>query len=236
MADVEMFVGEVEDDQAARALVETAVDHYGGVDVVVNNAGVVHQKVLAKMTPAEFDEEIAVNLRGTWSVSRHAIAAMKESGGGLLLQIASQSAFTGTIGQTGYAASKAGVIGMMCAWDEELSSAGIRVNALCPTAVSGTSIEFIGRLQAAARKRDLPVPSAEEIGFGNPKDIAELVALLCSPACAHLRSQIIAYNGRNLTLWTHPTIGWVKRRDSWTVESLTTALADGGYLVARPTP
>src|SRR4029079_6048478 len=85
--------------------------------------------------PRGVAEVVAVNLRGTWSVSRHAARAMREQGsGGLLLQIVSNSAFTGSVGQTNYAASKAGVMGMLYAWDVELKRFDIRTNALWPIA------------------------------------------------------------------------------------------------------
>ena len=113
--------GSVADDDVAASLVAACVERHGGVDAVVNNAGIVRDRTLMKMTPEEFDEVVAVNLRGTWSVSRHAAAAMKDTGG-LLLQVVSNSAFTGSVGQTNYAASKAGVMGMLYAWDAELAA------------------------------------------------------------------------------------------------------------------
>ena len=91
----------------------TAIDQFGGIDAVVNNAGIVSDRTLVNMTPDEFDDVIAVNLRGTWSVSRHAARAMRDQGHGLLLQVISGSAFVGSVGQTNYAASKAGVMGML---------------------------------------------------------------------------------------------------------------------------
>jgi 3-oxoacyl-[acyl-carrier protein] reductase len=227
-------VGSVADDEAARAMIGTCVDAYGGIDVLVNNAGVIHQRMLHRMQPDEFDDEIAVNLRGTWSTSRHAIAAMREGSGGLLLQIVSTSAVTGCLGQTGYAAAKAGVIAMMLAWDAELAGTGIRVNALCPAAVSGTSQEFIGRLQAAAAKRGDPVPTAREIGFGETGEIADLVVLLCSDQAAALNSQLLEFNGRKLVAWTHPSPAWTVERSSWGTADLLAALGVAQQPVARP--
>ena len=85
------LVGSVADDDVAEAMVHACVDTFGGIDAVVNNAGVVRDRTLMNMSPEEFDEVVAVNLRGTWSVSRHAARAMKETGG-LLLQVISNSA------------------------------------------------------------------------------------------------------------------------------------------------
>ena len=73
------MVGSVADDAVAEALIRTCVEAYGGIDAVVNNAGIVRDRTLMNMTPEEFDDVVAVNLRGTWSVSRHAARAMKET-------------------------------------------------------------------------------------------------------------------------------------------------------------
>lgn len=224
-----VVVGSITDDEVAKELVDRCVTDHGGIDAVVNNAGLIHQRMLHHMTPAEFDEELAVNLRGTWSVSRHAIAAMKPAGGGLLLQISSVSALTGCFGQTGYAAAKGGVLAMLYAWGGELAGSGIRVNALCPAAVSGTSEGFIERLQNAASKRGQAVPTAREIGFGEVGEVAELVAVLCSDAAAHIDGQVITFNGRTLEMWAHPVPSSSVEQTSWTAEQLATALAAGAW-------
>ena len=102
------------------------------------------------MTPEEFDEVVAVNLRGTWSVSRHAAKAMRETGG-LLLQVVSNAAFVGSVGQTNYAASKAGVMGMLYSWDVELRRFDIRTNALWPIAQTDmTQVVFDNATKRAA--------------------------------------------------------------------------------------
>jgi len=215
--------GSVADDAVAEEIVRTCVDEHGGIDAVVNNAGVVRDRTLMNMSPEEFDDVVAVNLRGTWSVSRHAARAMKEMGG-LLLQVVSGSAVVGSVGQTNYAASKAGVLGMMYAWDVELRRYDIRVNALWPIAQTDmTSVVFEGaaeRAEAAGR----PVPEPADLGFGTPETVAPVVVLLCSDRAAHLRSQLVTFNGRKLGLWSHPQERIIDRRSSWTIDELAGAL------------
>lgn len=215
--------GSVADDTVAEQIVRTCVDEHGGIDAVVNNAGVVRDRTLMNMSPDEFDDVVAVNLRGTWSVSRHAARAMRETGG-LLLQVVSGSAIVGSVGQTNYAASKAGVLGMMYAWDVELQRYGIRVNALWPIAQTDmTSVVFEGaakRAEAAGR----PAPEPAELGFGTPETVAPVVVLLCSDRAAHLRSQLVTFNGRKLGLWSHPHERIIDRRPSWTIDELAIAL------------
>ena len=226
--------GSVADDGVAEELVSTCVSTFGGIDVVVNNAGIVRDRTLMKMTPTEFDEVVAVNLRGTWSVSRHAAAAMKDAGGGLLLQIISGSAFVGSVGQTNYAASKAGVMGMLYAWDGELSRFGIRTNALWPIGETDmTQVVFDGaRARAQAAGTSPPTPS--ELGFGTPDTIAPVVVYLCSDRAVHMRSQLVTFNGSKLALWQHPREVWEQRQTAWTVDEIDAALSGADEKVFRP--
>lgn len=227
-------VGSVADDALAEELIATTVREFGGVDAVVNNAGIVRDRTLMNMTPEEFDEVIAVNLRGTWSVSRHAARAMRDQGSGLLLQVISGSAFVGSVGQTNYAASKAGVMGMLYAWDVELARFGIRVNALWPVAETDmTQVVFEGVRQRAGKKGTTP-PAPRELGFGVPADIAPVVVHLCSERADHLRSQLVTFNGSKLGLWQHPRETWVRRQDRWTLEELADALEGAAEPVYVP--
>ena len=228
-------VGSVADDAVAERLVATAVTEFGGIDAAVNNAGIVRDRTLLNMTPEEFDEVIAVNLRGTWSVSRHAARAMRDQGnGGVLLQVISGSAFVGSVGQTNYAASKAGVMGMLYAWDAELKRFGIRTNALWPVAETDmTQVVFDGVRRRAEEAGTAP-PAPREMGFGNPADIAPVVVYLCSERADHLRSQLVTFNGSKLALWQHPRETWVRRQDGWTFDEIADALHDANEPVHRP--
>ena len=186
------------------------------------------------MTCEEFDEVIAVNLRGTWSVSRHAMRAMREQGRGQLLQVISGSAFVGSVGQTNYAASKAGVMGMLYAWDGELRRFGIRTNALWPVAETDmTQVVFDG-IRRRAEDRGTEPPTPRSIGFGDPADIAGVVVYLCSPAADHLRSQLVTFNGSKLALWQHPRETWVRRQPQWTYDELADALGGADEPVYVP--
>ncbi len=219
----EPVVGSVADDSLAERLISTCVDRYGGIDSVVNNAGIVRDRTLMNMTPEEFDEVVAVNLRGTWSVSRHAARAMKSTGGHLL-QIFSNSGFTGSVGQTNYAASKAGVMGMLYAWDVELSRFNIRTNALWPIAETDMTQVVFDMAKKRAEETGKPAPSAADLGFGTPETIAPIVVYLCSDRASHLRSQLFTFNGRKLALWSHPKETWIERKQSWTLDELDAAM------------
>ena len=216
-------VGSVADDDLAEALVQTCVDSFGGIDAVVNNAGIVRDRTLMNMSPDEFDEVVAVNLRGTWSVSRHAARAMRETGG-LLLQVVSNAAFVGSVGQTNYAASKAGVMGMLYSWDVELRRFDIRTNALWPIAQTDMTQVVFDTAAKRAAEAGKPPPAAHELGFGTTESVAPIVVYLCSDRAAHLRSQLVTFNGSKLGLWSHPHEAVLDRRPGWTVDELAAAL------------
>jgi 3-oxoacyl-[acyl-carrier protein] reductase len=218
-------VGSVADDSVAEAMVGACVEHFGGIDAAVNNAGIVRDRTVVNMTPEEFDDVIAVNLRGTWSVSRHAARAMRDSGG-LLLQVVSNAAFVGSVGQSNYAASKAGVMGMLYSWDVELRRFGIRVNALWPIAATDMTKVVFENAAKSAEAEGKPAPSAAELGFGQPDQVAPIVVYLCSDRAAHLRSQLVTFNGSKLALWQHPREKIIRRQSGWTVDELAVALHD----------
>ncbi|MGD9794164.1 MAG: SDR family NAD(P)-dependent oxidoreductase, partial [Acidimicrobiia bacterium] len=195
-------LGSVADDSVAEQLVSVCVERFGGIDVAVNNAAVVRDRTLLKMTPEEFDEVIAVDLRGTWSVSRHAAKAMVAAQQpGLLLQVTSAAAMIGSVGQTNYAAAKAGQLGMMCAWDLELAKYDIRVNAVTPAVATDMTEVIFAAARARAAAKGNPAPTARQLGFASPEEAASLFVFLCSDSAAHIRSQIIQFDGQYLALW-----------------------------------
>lgn len=217
-------VGSVADDALAESMIHACVDSFGGIDAVVNNAGIVRDRTLMNMTPEEFDEVVAVNLRGTWSVSRHAAKAMRESGG-LILQVVSNAAFVGSVGQTNYAASKAGVMGMLYSWDVELKRFGIRTNALWPIAQTDMTQVVFDNATKRAADAGQPAPTPAQLGFGTPESVAPIVVYLCSDRAAHLRSQLVTFNGSKLGLWSHPHESVLDRRERWSVDDLADALS-----------
>lgn len=212
-------VGSVAEAATAERLVDRCVENWGGIDVLVNNAGTVRDRTLMRMTEEEFDEVIAVNLRGTWACSRAAANAMKESGGHIL-NVISGSAFTGPIGQTNYAAAKAGVASMMRCWVFELERYGIRCNSLWPLGLTDMTQVIVERNRALAEKEGREPPEPAELGLGDPQDIAKMMVFLASDAATSLNGQVISWNGRKMALWTHPREINIEERDAWTLEEI----------------
>ena len=123
--------GSVADLAVCEELVGRCVEAFGGIDLLVHNAGIVRDRTLLKMTPEEFDEVVAVHLRGAWGCARSAARAMARAGdGGHILNVTSGAGLYGAFGQSNYAAAKGGINGFTRALTVELATWGIRANAL----------------------------------------------------------------------------------------------------------
>lgn len=197
-------VGSVADSGTCAALVDACVERFGGIDVLINNAGQVRDRTLLKMTDADFDEVIAVHLRGTFICSRQAAIAMKAQGGGHLINITSSSGLAGGFGQSNYAAAKAGMLGLMRTWVMELGRAGIRCNAFWPIAATGMTQVVFDQAARAAAEKNVPAPAAAELGFGTPEEVAQGLVWLASDAASRFNGQCFTFNGRKTALWTAP--------------------------------
>ena len=208
--------GSVADVAVSEELISRAVGELGGVDCVVNNAGITRDRTLGRMSEEEFDDVVAVNLRGTWACTRAAVQAMREAGtGGSIVNVVSNTAFSGAIGQTNYAASKAGVAGMSRTWVRELARYDIRVNMLWPIAQTDMTGGLIHSMQEGR-----PDADAWDLGFGPPDAVAEAVVFLAGDASAALNGQVITFNGRRLALWSHPREVVTVHRESWSADAI----------------
>ncbi|TDI94190.1 MAG: SDR family NAD(P)-dependent oxidoreductase, partial [Chloroflexi bacterium] len=130
--EVTPYVGSVAEMAHCEALIGTCIEAYGGVDLLVNNAGIVRDRTLLKMSEEEFDDVIAVNLRGAWACSKFAGLQMREQGKGHIVHIISASGLSGGVGQGNYAAAKAGMVAFTKSAAKEFARFGITVNAVCP--------------------------------------------------------------------------------------------------------
>jgi 3-oxoacyl-[acyl-carrier protein] reductase len=212
-------LGSIADEEVARRCAAACVDELGGIDVLVNNAGVNRDRTLLKMSAEEFDQVIAVNLRGSWAAAKHAATAMQERGGHII-NVTSNSGLTGSVGQTNYAAAKAGVVGMTLTWAQELARYKIRCNAIWPLALTDMTQPVYARRCKEAEEAGRPIPAAADAGFGAPEDVAQIAVFLASDAAAGINGQILSFNGRKLALWSHPRELAIERRASWTAEEL----------------
>jgi NAD(P)-dependent dehydrogenase (short-subunit alcohol dehydrogenase family) len=195
--------------EAAQALVDRAVSEFGRLDVLVNNAGILRDTTLWKMTDEQFDAVITTHLRGTFTCTRAAAVKLREQGeGGRIICVGSPTGQVGNFGQTNYAAAKAGIVGMVRTWAMELARAQITVNAIVPVAATAMTETvpflkpYVDALQAG---EPLPAFARQELGFGSPQDAAGLVAFLASDAAAAITGQAVGIGGDRLALWSHPS-------------------------------
>lgn len=194
--------------ETAKRLVETAVQEFGGLDILVTNAGVLRDKSLLKMTDEDFDLVIDVHLRGTFTCVREAFAHFKSAEKpGRIIAIGSPTGQRGNFGQTNYAAAKAGIVGMVRTWALEMSRAGVTANAVIPvaaTAMTRTVPYFAAAIEAQDAGELAPPFFRHDLGFGTPDDVSGLITWLASDASAALTGQVIGIGGDRLQLWSHP--------------------------------
>lgn len=194
--------------ETADRLVEAAVAAFGGLDIVVTNAGILRDKSLLKMTDDDFDRVIDVHLRGTFTCARAAFAHFKDAGvAGRIIAIGSPTGQRGNFGQTNYAAAKAGIVGMVRTWALEMARAGVGVNAVIPVAatpMTRTVPYFAAAVEAEDEGRPIPAFYREDLGFGTAEDVAGLIVFLASDDSAGITGQVIGAGGDRLQLWSHP--------------------------------
>lgn len=209
---VETVSGSVAEESTVTALVERCVERFGGIDAMVHNAGIVRDRTLLKMTCEEWDDVIAVHLRGAFLTTKYAALAMKETGGHVI-QITSGSGLAGGFGQSNYAAAKEGMMGLLRSAVLELSRLNIRVNSMWPVADTDMTQVVFERAGAQAEQDGRRPPAPAELGFGAPAEVAEGLVWLLSDHAAGMNGQCLAFNGRRTALWAHPNEHYVHFSD-----------------------
>jgi NAD(P)-dependent dehydrogenase (short-subunit alcohol dehydrogenase family) len=204
----------------AAALVDQAVGTFGRLDVVINNAGILRDRLSFNMSEQEWDAVIAVHLKGHFAVARHAAAhwraVAKESGdpaGGAIVNTASESGLYGNAGQANYAAAKAGIAAMTIVLARELERIGVRVNAIAPVARTRLTEELAGEYM-----------KPDETGFDRfaPSNVAAVACWLASDLAAGISGQVVKVQGGVLQLLE----GWrplteVLDDKEWTLDSVS---------------
>ncbi|MBA2274692.1 MAG: SDR family oxidoreductase [Actinobacteria bacterium] len=184
---------------AADGLLAGALDLFGRVDVLVNNAGVLRDRMLHNMSEGEFDEVIRVHLKGTWAcgraVVRHWRPLAKAEGPGApnrkIINVTSASGLIGAVGQSNYAAAKMGVVGLTKSWAKELGPLSINVNAIAPAALTGMTEPLMSDPQAAAKRLDrFPLGR-----YGSPDEIAPAFVYLASDDSDYVTGQTLCVDG-----------------------------------------
>ncbi len=174
----------------ARALVERACEAFGRLDVVVNNAGITRDKLVARMREEDFDAVIDVNLKGTFHCCKAAAKVMAKQRYGRLIQMSSVVGLHGNAGQANYAASKAGVVGITLSLAKELASRNVTVNAIAPGFVQTDMTAALSDTQREAIADRIPIGR-----LGCASDIARAVVFLASEEAGYITGQVLTIDG-----------------------------------------
>jgi 3-oxoacyl-[acyl-carrier protein] reductase len=176
------------------AMVSDLKQRYGRVDVLVNNAGIVMDAQLYKMTDEQFDRVIDINLKGVYNCAKAVVDTMIEQGGGVILNASSVVGLYGNFGQTNYAAAKFGVIGFVKTWAKELGKKNIRANAVCPGFVATPILDNMPEKVIQAMEERVPMRR-----LAKPEEIANVYAFLASDEASYINGAAIEVTG-GLTL------------------------------------
>ena len=173
-----------------QTLVAGAVERFGGLDIMVNNAGITRDATMRKMTEDQFDQVIAVHLKGTWNGTRSAAAIMRENKRGAIVNMSSLSGKVGLAGQTNYSAAKAGIIGMTKAAAKELAHLGVRVNAIAPGLIRSAMTEAMPQRIWDQKVAEVPMGRA-----GEPFEVANVALFLASDMSSYLTGTVLEVTG-----------------------------------------
>ena len=170
--------------------IETAVDHFGPIDVLVNNAGINQDKSFPLMSSESWDEVIRTNLYGTFHLCRAATSGLIKNQAGVILNVSSVAGVTGNRGQANYSAAKGGLNALTLTLAKELGPFGIRVNAVAPGFIETDMTSDLPPKAKQLVRRSVPLRR-----FGSVSDVASLVTFLCSPQASYITGQIIRSDG-----------------------------------------
>ena len=174
----------------AKELIDQVIKSYGKLDILVNNAGITRDNLIMKMSEADFDDVIAVNLKGAFNCIRHASRQMLKQRGGRIINISSVSGVMGNAGQANYCASKAGIIGLTKSVARELGSRGITSNCVAPGFIKTEMTDVLSEDVKQSMGEQIPLKR-----FGETRDIAEAVAFLASDSASYITGQVLQVDG-----------------------------------------
>ena len=181
---------DVSNREQARQMVKITLEKYGKIDVLINNAGIVQDAFLSKMTEEQWDKVINVNLKGVFSCTQAVVEVMMTQGKGVIINTSSIVGLNGNVGQVNYAATKAGLIGMTKTLAKELGKKGIRVNAVAPGFIATPMTSNVPEKILEMMKEKTPLRR-----LGEPKDVANAYLFLASDEANFVNGAVLCVDG-----------------------------------------
>jgi NAD(P)-dependent dehydrogenase (short-subunit alcohol dehydrogenase family) len=198
----------------AHKMVQAGVDAFGRIDIVVNNAGILRDVMFHRMSEQEFDDVIAVHLKGTFNVSRAAATFFKEQGSGAYVHMTSTSGLIGNFGQANYSAAKLGITALSKSIALDMQKFGVRSNAVAPFAWT----RMIDSIPAETPEQKKRVEGLKKLV---PEKVAPFVVGLCADEAKHVSGQVFGVRNNEIYLFSQPRpIRSAHRSEGWTPESV----------------
>jgi 3-oxoacyl-[acyl-carrier protein] reductase len=195
--------GSVEDPETGKKLVDLAIEQFGKVTILINNAGIIHDQFSYKMTEGEFSEVIDVHVKGAFYCTKPFIQQVKLQGyGGHIINMTSDSGLEGYIGQINYSAAKAAINGMTWTLAKELKRDEIIVNAIAPAALTDMTRPYVERAKRKAAEKGVPLSPAWEIGTSD--EVAAFITTLIEDRNLTETGAIFGVNGQKVVRWKSP--------------------------------
>ena len=211
---------------ACGRLIETCHEAFGSVDILVNNAAIVRDRMIFNMTEDEYDEVLAINLKGHFACTRFAARLMRAQGSGRIINMTADSGLSGYTGNSNYSATKGAIATVTRGWALELAKYGVTVNAVSPAAATEMTATIPGNIGDIKGARGLRHGGAAAARTGAPEECAPLVVYLASDEAQDINGQIFGIGGDRLSLYSHPSPKIrVFREGGWTLDLIRERVA-----------
>jgi len=188
------FRSDASSGEQAEKLINDIVEHFGQIDIIVNNAGITRDTLMLRMTEEDFDSVISTNLKSVFNTTKHAQRYMIKQRSGSIINISSIVGIKGNAGQSNYAASKAGIIGFTKSVALELGSRGVRCNAVAPGFIETEMTGVLDEKVVQSWRDAIPLKRG-----GQPEDVANACVFLASDLGAYVSGQVLQVDGGLLT-------------------------------------
>ena len=182
--------GDVTNFEDCKQMIESAIKKFGKIDVLINNAGITKDMLLARMKEEDFKQVIDTNLVGTFNMTKNVISYMMKARSGRIINISSVVGIAGNAGQTNYSASKAGIIGFTKSLAKEVASRNILINAVAPGFIETNMTDVLKQEVKDEIAKNIPLKR-----MGTPKDVANVVRFLASEDSSYITGQVISVDG-----------------------------------------